>query len=199
MLKPDILRRIEPTGVINRMRTAQNSVMNSLLQSARMDRMVEQVALDANAYSPTQLLADVRKGVFAELATPAKPIDTFRRNTQRVYLDVLDNRLNGAGTLSDELRAIIKGELRGLRTQIVAAIPAATDVATKRHLEDARDQIDETLDPKAQRTRGAAGAAGALGGRGGAAGPVGGYVKFDYENDPWQLPLIGCWETRTIK
>lgn len=196
-IKPDILRRIEPTGVINRVRNAQNSVMNSLLSSARMDRMVEQVALDANAYAPIQLLGDVRKGVWAELATPAKPIDTFRRNTQRVYLDTLDARLNGAAALSDELRALIKGELRALRGQIAAAIPAATDAATRRHLEDARDQIDETLDPKAQRARG--GAAAGVGVRGIGAGPVGAFVKFDYENDPWQRELQGCWDTRIIK
>jgi hypothetical protein len=35
MIKPEILRLIQPTGAIARVRTAQNSVMNSLLQTAR--------------------------------------------------------------------------------------------------------------------------------------------------------------------
>lgn len=199
LVKPELLRRMEPTGVINRIRTAQNSVMNSLLQSARLDRMVEQAALEpATAYTPVQFLGDVRKGIWSELATPAKPIDTFRRNTQRVYLDVMDNRLNGAEP-SDEVRALLKGELKALRGQLTGAIATQTDVASKRHLEDARDQIDITLDPKAQRVRAAAPA---LAGRGGFAGGntgAGGYQKFDYDNDPWQKAPTSCWVDVIIK
>jgi len=41
-------------------------------------------------------------------------------------------------------------------------------VATKRHLEDSRDQIAMILDPRAMRTRSATPAAGGRGGRGGA-------------------------------
>lgn len=196
MVKPELLRRMEPTGVVNRIRTAQNSVMNSLLQTARIERMVEQAALEpTTAYTPVQFLGDVRKGIWSELATPAKPIDTFRRNTQRVYLDVMDNRLNGGAEPSDEVRALIKGELRTLNTQIAAAIGATTDTATRRHLEDARDQIAITLDPKAQRVRAAAaGAAGA--GRGGLASTP---WKFDYDNDPWQKTPTTCWPDLIIK
>ena len=40
-LKPDILRRIEPNGALDRVRTAQGRVLNSLLSSARIARMVE--------------------------------------------------------------------------------------------------------------------------------------------------------------
>ncbi len=195
MIKPELLRRMEPTGVVNRIRTAQNSVMNSLLQTARIERMVEQAALEpSTAYTPVQFLGDVRKGIWSELATPAKPIDTFRRNTQRVYLDTLDNRLNGGAEPSDEVRALIKGELRALRGQIVAAIPAATDPATRRHLEDSRDQIDITLDPKAQRTRATPAVFPA--GRGGFASTP---WKFDYDNDPWQKTPTTCWPDLIIK
>ena len=72
LVRPEILRRIEPTGVVDRVRTAQNSVMNCLLQTARLDRMVEQVALDgAVAYPPVEFLTELRSGVWAELAKPA--------------------------------------------------------------------------------------------------------------------------------
>jgi hypothetical protein len=76
-------------------RTAQNSVMNSLLLTSRLDRMVEQSALEADAYAPVEFLGALRRGIWRELTTAARPIDTFRRNTQRVYLDTIDNRLNG--------------------------------------------------------------------------------------------------------
>jgi hypothetical protein len=202
MIKPDIVRLIQPTGAMARVRTAQNSVMNSLLQAARLDRLIEQSATDgAAAYSPVQFLADVRNGIWSELKNPA-PIDAYRRNTQRIYLDTIDNRLNGNTEPSPEVRALLKGELRTLRSQLVAAIPAATDRATRLHLEDSRDSIDETLDPRAMRTRTApAAAAGGGGGRGFSDAPriLDYSTRFDYENDPFLQRPVSCWPDYVIR
>jgi hypothetical protein len=202
MVKPDILRIIQPAGGIARVRTAQNSVMNSLLLAARLDRLIEQAAVDgAAAYTPVQFLADVRGGIWSELRTPAAPIDAYRRNTQRVYLDTLDNRLNGGAEPSAEIRALLKGELRTLRTQLVATIPATTDRATRLHLEDSRDTIDEILDPRAMRTR-TAPAAGGGGGRGGFTGSLRvleSSSRFDYENDPFLQRPTSCWPDYVIR
>lgn len=202
MLKPDILRLIQPAGAMARVRTAQNSVMNSLLQSARIDRLTEQAATEgANAYTPVQFLSDVRSGIWSELRMPARPIDPYRRNTQRIYLDTLDNRLNGTAEPSGEVRALLKGELRTLRTQIVAAIPAATDRGTRLHLEDSRDNIDEILDPRAMRTRGAtaAPAAGARGANSDSLRALDSSSRFDYENDPFLRPPTTCWPDYVIR
>jgi hypothetical protein len=46
MVNTDILRRIQPVGAVDRVRTAQNAVLTALLQNARLDRMTEQVAID---------------------------------------------------------------------------------------------------------------------------------------------------------
>ena len=55
-INPDILRRIEPVGVLDRVRTGQQRVLNSLLSSARIMRLVEQEALDgAAAYRAARL------------------------------------------------------------------------------------------------------------------------------------------------
>jgi hypothetical protein len=200
MLKPEILQIIQPTGALARVRTAQNSVFNSLLQNARMDRLVEQAAtVGPAAYAPTQFLSELRAGIWSELRTAGRVIDPYRRNTQRVYLDTLDNRLNIGAEPSPEVRALLKGELRSLRAQVVAAIPASTDRATRLHLEDSRDTIDEILDPRAMRTRTAAAPAG---GRGFAA-PV--YAldsasRFDYEHDPFLMRLdTTCWPDFVIR
>ena len=169
MIQPDILRRIQTTGVVERIRTAQNGMMNGLLQSARLDRMVEQAALDgAAAYSPIEFLTELRKGVWSELANPAQPIIIYRRNLQRSYLDTIDTRLNGTTAPSDEVRALLKGELRALDGELTTAISRVTDDLTKRHLQDCKDQIAIILDPRAMRDRG--GAAAAAGGRGGGGG-----------------------------
>jgi hypothetical protein len=201
-VRPEQLRRMEPTGVLARIRTAQNSIMNSMLQANRLDRLVEQAALDAYAYAPIDYLTDIRTGVWSELAA-AGEVDPFRRNTQRVYLDTVNNRLNGGATPpSGEVRALLRGELRTLQGQIAAALPAVTDRATRLHLEDANDLIDQILDPRAMRERPAA-AAGGRGGRGvqgeGSTALVPSIFGFDYDNDPFlNVPDI-CWPEYVIR
>jgi len=173
MIRPEILRRIQTTGVVERIRTSQASILGGLMQDARLDRMVEQTALDGpTAYPPVAFLGDLRKGVWVELDTPAQPIDIYRRNLQRSYLDVIDQRLNeGAAPPSDEVRSLLKGELRTLDRQLQTVLSAATttDEVTRRHLQDSRDQIAKILDPRAMRTRPGGDAAAGRGGRGGGA------------------------------
>ncbi len=168
MIRPDILRKIQPTGIIDRVRTAHAGIMGQLLQAQRLDRMAEQIALDGDkvAYPPLQFLMDLRAGVWSELATPATAIDIYRRNLQRAYLDNMDGRLNGSNG-SSEVRALVRGELLALDRQLQPAMPGATDELTRRHLQDCRDQIAESLDRLVPRP--AAPAGGAFGrGRGGA-------------------------------
>ena len=198
LVQPELLRRMEPVGVMNRVRTAQASVLNGLLASDRIARLAEQNTIDGPAsYSAVQFLRDVRAGIWSELTTPARPITPYRRNTQRLYLDTVDNRLNGGGEPDAEVRSLLRGELRALRAQVVAAMPSASDRASRLHLEDTRDQIDEILDPRAMRPRGAAGAAAAAG-RAAGAGPAGalslsGAWRFDFDNDPFWQQTDRCW------
>jgi hypothetical protein len=168
MIRPEILRRIEPSGVINRVSNAQSGIMGQLLQSARLDRMAEQWAIDgAAAYSPLQFLTDLRAGVWSELVKPGAPISIYRRNLQRSYLTNMDSRLNAQGS-SAEVRSLVRGELRALDRQLQTALSGATDELTRRHLIDCRDQIETALDPLVPRPAPAAGAP--FGGRGGGAG-----------------------------
>ncbi len=170
MIRPEILRRIQATGVVDRVRTAQTSIMNGLLQSARLDRMTEQVALDGVvAYPPVNFLGDLRRGVWVELTKPAVPVDIYRRNLQRAYLSTIDDRLNGATEPSDEVRSLLRGELYVLDGQLKGAMAGVTDEVTRRHYRDSIDQIAVILDPRAMRTRGGGAGAVPAGGRGGGA------------------------------
>jgi hypothetical protein len=169
MVRPEILRRIQVTGLVEQIRTTQNSIMSGLLQEARLMRLVESAALDgAAAYKPIEFLTRLRLGVWAELDRPGATIDIYRRNLQRSYLDNINTRLNGNTEPNDEVRSLLKGELRTLDGQLERALPTTTDEVTRRHMQDARDQIATILDPRAMRTRDAAGAAAGRGGRGGA-------------------------------
>jgi hypothetical protein len=150
-LKPEILRRIEPDGALSRVRQAQLRVLSSLLSNARLARMAEQEALDgAGAYGPGEMMADVRNGVWSELAAPQVQIDVYRRNLQRAYLELLNTKLNGTGAAAatDDARALARAELQALSVSLNAAMPKAGDRLTRAHLADARDRIAKSLDPK---------------------------------------------------
>jgi hypothetical protein len=149
-IRPEILRRIEPSGALDRVNNAQERVLNSLLSNARFSRLVEQEAIDgAAAYRPADFMADVRHGIWAEIDHPGVVhIDAYRRNLQRSYIDVLAGKLNGRTPVTDDYRGMIRMELRDLSAALGTASARATDRMTRAHLADARDQIAKALDPK---------------------------------------------------
>jgi hypothetical protein len=161
-LKPEILRRIEPNGALDRVRSAQARVLTSLLSPTRLARMVEVEAIDGSAaYRPTDFLTDVRKGVWTELDAVSVKIDPYRRNLQRVWIDLAAARVNAAQGSADDNRALFRGELTAADGAIRAALPKTTDAATRRHLQDVRAEIARALDP----SRALAPAASAIPGR----------------------------------
>jgi len=110
--------------------------------------------------------------VFAEVPKPGANIDIFRRNLQRTYLSIMDNRLNGPTAPSAEVRSLLKGELRAVGEMVDQALQrgGTRDEATQRHLRDVIDEVATILDPRAMRTRTPPAGAAAAGGRGGGAG-----------------------------
>ncbi len=171
LIRPDIQARIEPTGMVDRIGSAQNRVLNSLLNDQRMDRLLELQAIaknSADAYPLPTFLDDVRRGIWSELAQPHPAIDIYRRTLQNNYLTLIDRKLNptetpaaaggrgggggggrgGAQPLSEEAKSELRGELMSLQSDIRSAIPKTTDRETLWHLQGANHQIDEMLNPK---------------------------------------------------
>ncbi len=159
----EILRRIEPIGALNRIRNAQNGILNNLLSSSRFARLIEQQALDGvAAYQPAEFLGDVRNGVWSELNSPKPMIDAYRRNLQRSYLDIANTKLNAPPqTLpqgfplffaalfvsSGDERGFYRAELRALNASVGTALAKTSDRNTRIHLESVREQIAKILNP----------------------------------------------------
>jgi hypothetical protein len=157
-INADILRRIEPSGALDRIKAGQLRVLNQLFNNARIARLVEQEALDGEAaYKATTFFTDVRKGIWRELEAAAVKVDPFRRNTQRAFLEVMSEKLNGRAPATDDTRGLARAELRAVDASARRALVKAADRATRVHLEDVRDQIARILDPKFAATGGGGG------------------------------------------
>jgi len=149
VVRPEILRRIEPTGTLERIRTSQLRVLANVLTESRVNRLAEQEALDgASAYRPLDLFSDVRRAIWSEIEASAVRVDPYRQNLQRAYLEVLNDKVNGRQAAASQSRALARSELRALDVAVRAAIPRTTDRSTRAHLQDVRDQIGRILDPK---------------------------------------------------
>jgi hypothetical protein len=149
VVKPEILRRIEPAGTLERIRTSQLRVLTTVMSEPRINRLAEQEALDGvAAYKPAEFFTDVRRAIFSEIEGTSVQVDPYRRNLQRAFLDLMNEKLNGRLASSGESRPLARSELRALDTAVRAAMPRTADRVTRAHLQDVRDQIGRILDPK---------------------------------------------------
>jgi hypothetical protein len=146
LIDPEVLRRIEPAGALNRIRTAQTGVLTNLLDSGRFARIIEQETMGPKtAYPAVDFLAAVRLAVWGELNRAQVKIDAYRRNLQRAYLDLAVARVNGGNT---EERSLYRAELKSLDAWLARAINASADRETRAHLDSTRQQIAVALDPR---------------------------------------------------
>ncbi|HUG28130.1 MAG TPA: zinc-dependent metalloprotease, partial [Gemmatimonadales bacterium] len=161
-VEPAILRRIEAEGVLTRLRTAQGNVIRSLVNSSRLERLVEYEALagsSARAYTVADMLNELRAGVWTELSQPSVTVDVYRRNLQRAYLDAVDSQLNPPRPANlpptapaprpvSDTRPTLRGELMEVDALAQRALARAGDSMTRMHLRDVRAEIARILDPR---------------------------------------------------
>ena len=148
MIDQDILFRIEGSGIQDRIRDLQVDALQRLLNVSRMKRQIEQEALAASdAYGLQEMLTDLRRSVWTELDT-GSPIDSFRRNLQRGYLDRVQTLLEDETALASDIAPLMRGELRALSRAAEDSRLASPDELTRLHLEDVVARVEEILDPR---------------------------------------------------
>lgn len=144
----DIVSRLTAEGTAQRILTTQNAVLKTLISSRRIDRLaeIEQTATNAS-YSPTKLFADLRGGLFRELAGKPADIDLYRRNLQRAYIDLLSGNLKNPAANSD-LPAYSRAELEAIRDMLRKADLSQGKPVVQMHLKDLIARITHALDPR---------------------------------------------------
>ncbi|MDQ2987136.1 MAG: zinc-dependent metalloprotease [Armatimonadota bacterium] len=149
LMDPKILSLIEPYGAVDRVYNGQISIVRSLLSEGRVRRMIDiNVQEGGRSYSVSELSNDLVNGIWSELALTSPMVDAYRRNLQRGYLDIVDERLNGAGKTTSDLGPILLGDLKGLRSRLASALGKTSDQMTRLHFEASVRKIDEILMPR---------------------------------------------------
>lgn len=168
LLDKNILNKISNPTSSEMVGNMQINVLNSLFRPSRLNIMAISSNRfgSENTYQVDEMLNDVKKGVWNELASK-KPIDNMRRNLQKAYAEALINILNPAtpsqnisglpaafiallstNVKNTDVPSIVRAHLVSLRSDILAAIPGTTDKLSKYHLQDVAERIRRALDPK---------------------------------------------------
>ena len=148
MLDATVTQRLRASEQPMWLGTSQRTLLRQLLAPSRTQRLVAQQArLGAQAYRLEDLLADLRRGVFTELASGAA-IPAPRRTLQRHYVDTLAARLNSTNRLGqDDGESVVRAELRELKG-VIGAAASRGDQTRRAHLQGLADTIAKALDPR---------------------------------------------------
>jgi hypothetical protein len=132
----------------------QDNVLDELLDAGRIDRMLAaETELGSKAYTVTEMLHDLQGGIFTELAT-GKPIDVYRRDLQKNYVDRLtglaapDAKGNYKADLSSDELSILKAHAKTLAAAIKTASARYPASVTRAHLDDLYERLETSLKPK---------------------------------------------------
>ncbi len=163
ILNHEILRRIEGVGAMDRLRNYQVGAVNTLLNPIRIGRLMETeaLALGEDVYTFSDLLSDLRDGIWTELPR-ATTIGPFRRNLQRGHVERLEYLMTEEApsvpsfyisfgmapvdVSQSDIRPYVRGELKSLKTAVDRAARRTADRMTRLHLEDISIRIEDILD-----------------------------------------------------
>lgn len=164
MIDKEILGRIEHAGIVERIRGLQVGIVNRILDFARLQRLIESTAkLGKQAYSLGEMFTDLHGAVWTELAS-SSPIDVYRRNLQRGYIERLEflmtqepppiparfrsfRERTEVNVGQSDIRPFVRGELKKLSMEIGNVLNKIKDEPTVLHVNDIQERIKKILDP----------------------------------------------------
>ncbi len=141
----DLVRRFEPSGTMDRIKSLQSRNLNILFNKDRMNRLIENEALTgSDAYSLSSLFTDTKKSIFSNYKALAQ--DPYKRNLQRVYVDKLESLMESddADIKQTDITAFARATLRSIASDI--KISKKMNSAGDMHLYDIKSRIEKALD-----------------------------------------------------
>lgn len=165
LIDNEILNRIGNTG-LSVVSARQDAVLNRIISTNTLSKLLSMEAeMGKGAYKASEMLNDLKKGIWNELSIK-KPIDIYRRNLQKSYVEKMGQIISPAysppvggisfrigapaammDTQKSDIISLLKGNLRSLQTEIKTILSGVNDPMTRYHLQDVSDRIEKTLNP----------------------------------------------------
>jgi hypothetical protein len=144
----------------------QGGVINSLIGTYRMSRMINaEATMDKPVYTINNFFSDLDHSILTEMYA-AKPVDMYRRNLQKIYIDKLisfafppsaNSIMVRGGDTPDgseprrnldvlpskysDIMSVTKGELREQLRLFKKVLPLVQDTMSREHIQDLIDRI----------------------------------------------------------
>ncbi|PJX27568.1 zinc-dependent metalloprotease [Psychroflexus sp. S27] len=163
LLDHEIFNKIESDGHLDRLKSYQERTINNLLDFGRFARMMENEEMNDDAYTPIEMMEDLRSSLFKELRR-GQEISRARRNLQRVYISRMGELMtekqsslpakyrsyisrSNIDVENSDIRALVRGELVTLQRDLKTAARRTRDTMTQYHINDAIERIEMILNP----------------------------------------------------
>lgn len=147
----------------------QDRALNNIVSGGTISKLLrEEAETPTSAYTFTEMMNDLRKGIFSELSSH-KPIDIYRRALQKSFAEKTIGLLEsspagfvitiggsgggggfaspGLSSTSDAI-STAKAQLRTLQSQIKSSLPTFADASSRNHLLDLSERIELALKPR---------------------------------------------------
>lgn len=147
LLDKNILNKIDETGYTEKLGRYQDRNLATLLNYRTLERMIEAEVIQDNFYPASDMISDLRIGIFSE-ARSTKNVDLQRRKLQKSFIKRLGSLMSDKSAKSTDISSIVRGELTTLKYQLNTASKRAINKISKYHYKDLIVNINNILDPK---------------------------------------------------
>lgn len=141
-----IIKNINPSGHTESILKIQNRQLYSLLNTERLERMMDAEITEKDFYSTINMFKDLRNGIFSELEK-SKNVSIFRRNIQKSFIERLSVLIHNDEIKNFDLFSVIRGELIALKKQLTNVNNKNINLITKYHYDDCLSRIQKILNP----------------------------------------------------
>ncbi|WP_299056611.1 zinc-dependent metalloprotease [uncultured Polaribacter sp.] len=146
LIDKNILNKINESGYTDKLGSYQNRVLGGILNYKNLKRSIDAEVIQTNNYATTEMISDLRKGIFSEI-NGSKNVDVFRRNLQKYFVRKLASLMNDKLASTSDISAIARGELTVLKDNLQRASKRKLNKITAYHYKDLLEIIDTVLEP----------------------------------------------------
>ena len=162
LMNKDLTSKLKAESGVKRVADLQQTTLNRLYDTKRLQRLIEAKASYATAYGLEDFFAQMEKGIWAELSQ-GNATTVFRRNLQKMYLEKMISLLkpgkeskgrittyfrttSAVNPTITDIRSLAMGMLSELHTQLKRKSKKTSHKLTKYHYMDCLKRIEAALE-----------------------------------------------------